>query len=183
VPIQITAQHPFVTSWKLENAKTNTFVAEFKPEQLPDGMYTLTFSGKDQSGNKTSSQKYSIKFTVVNKPTVTNFYPYPNPFSTNTKFVFTLTGSKVPDDLKIQIMTVSGKVVREITKSELGPINIGNNVSQYAWDGTDEYGDKLANGVYLYRVIIKDSSVNFEHSSTAGDQAFHKGFGKIYILR
>jgi flagellar hook assembly protein FlgD len=183
VPIQITSQHPFVSSWKLDNAKTNTFIAEIKPDQLPDGVYTLTFSGKDESGNKTNTQKYSIKFTVVNKPTVTNFYPYPNPFSTNTKFVFTLTGSKVPDDLKIQIMTVSGKVVREITKSELGPINIGNNVSQYSWDGTDEYGDKLANGVYLYRVIIKDSSINYEHASTAGDQAFHKGFGKIYILR
>jgi flagellar hook assembly protein FlgD len=183
VPIQITSQHPFVSSWKLENAKTNTFVAELKPAQLPDGVYTLTFSGKDESGNKTGALKYSIKFTVVNKPTVTNFYPYPNPFSSSTKFVFTLTGSKVPDDLKIQIMTVSGKVVREITKQELGPINIGNNISTYSWDGTDEYGDKLANGVYLYRVIIKDNDYFYEHSATAGDTSFHKGFGKIYILR
>jgi flagellar hook assembly protein FlgD len=50
---------------------------------------------------------------------------------------------------------VSGKVVREITQDELGPIRIGNNVSSYAWEGTDEFGDKLANGVYLYRVITK----------------------------
>ena len=41
---------------------------------------------------------------------------YPNPFSTSTKFVFTLTGSEIPDVFTIQIMTISGKVVREITK-------------------------------------------------------------------
>ena len=43
---------------------------------------------------------------------------YPNPFSTSTRFVFTLTGSEVPDNMMIQIMTITGKVIREITNAD-----------------------------------------------------------------
>ena len=80
---------------------------------------------------------------------ITNVMNYPNPFTTSIRFVFALTGSRVPDVFTIQILTITGKVVREITKGEIGPINIGRNMSQYAWDGNDEYGDRLANGVYM----------------------------------
>jgi flagellar hook assembly protein FlgD len=85
--------------------------------------------------------------------------------------------------MKIQIMTVSGKVVREIFSDEIGPIHIGNNITEYAWDGKDDFGDQLANGVYLYRVIINNPSDNFKHRETSGDQGFDRGFGKIYLLR
>ncbi len=111
------------------------------------------------------------------------FYPYPNPFSTSTRFVFTLTGSDIPDQLKIQIMTVSGKIVREITQDEIGPIRIGNNMTSYAWDGRDEFGDQLANGVYLYRVAVRQSGKEIDHRETSADKAFKHGFGKLYILR
>ena len=80
-------------------------------------------------------------------------------------------------------MTVTGKVVREIMKEELGVIRIGNNISDYAWDGKDEFGDELANGTYLYRVIIKDDSNDYEHRSTKADQAFKRGFGKMVKIK
>ncbi len=96
---------------------------------------------------------------------------------------FVLTGSKIPDQFKIQILSVSGKVVREITKDELGPLHIGRNVTQYAWNGTDEFGDPLANGVYLYRVVTKIGGQTIEHRSTEADSYFHKGFGKMYLMR
>ena len=44
--------------------------------------------------------------------------------------------------------------MKEIVKEELGPIRIGRNITEYKWHGTDQYGQKLANGVCLYRVII-----------------------------
>lgn len=183
VPVQITSTNPMVQLWSLERSKTNTFVAEIKPKGLADGTYRLMVQGKDASGNKSGSSKYQINFKVENKPTISYFYPYPNPFSTSCRFVFTLSGTNVPADLKIQIMTVSGKIVKEIFKEQLGPMHIGNNISEYAWDGTDEYGDRLANGVYLYRVIIKDDTQYFEHRETAGDKAFKHDWGKLYILR
>lgn len=183
VPVQITSTNPMVQSWSLERSKTNSFVAEIKPTGLADGRYRLMVQGKDASGNKSGSNKYQIDFTVENKPTISYFYPYPNPFSTSCRFVFTLSGTNVPADLKIQIMTVSGKIVKEIFKEQLGAMHIGNNISEYAWNGTDEYGDRLANGVYLYRVIIKDDKQFFEHRETAADKAFKHDWGKLYILR
>lgn len=156
---------------------------EFRPKNLANGRYTLKVQGRDASDNKAGVIPYIINFEVVNESTVTNVFPYPNPFSTRTQFVFTLTGRHVPDEMKIQIMTVTGKVVREIMQDELGPIVIGNNRTQYAWDGKDEYGDLLANGLYLYRVIMRVNGKTIDQRKTSADKAFKNGFGKLYILR
>ena len=126
---------------------------------------------------------YSVTFEVINESQITNFFPYPNPFSTKTQFVFTLTGNEIPDDIIIQIMTVNGTVVREITMDEIGPIKIGHNRTEYAWDGHDEYGDQLANGVYLYRVKLLMNGIEMKHRTTSADKAFVNGFGKLYLLR
>ena len=80
-------------------------------------------------------------------------------------------------------MTVSGKVVREITEDELGRIYIGKNVTEYAWDGRDEFGDQLANGVYLYTVKAKINGENIEHRESGADNYFKKSFGKMYLMR
>ena len=80
-------------------------------------------------------------------------------------------------------MTVTGKIVREITQNELGMIRVGNNISDFAWDGRDEYGDQLANGVYLYRVIMGGNAADIKKRETAADKAFKKGFGKLYLLK
>jgi hypothetical protein len=169
--------------WASASEENNDFRIEYQPNNLPDGTYTMRVQGSDVSGNISGVEPYRISFEVINESKITHFYPYPNPFSSHTRFVFTLTGSEIPNQIKIQIMTVTGKVVREITQEELGPIRIGNNISSFAWDGTDEYGDKLANGVYMYRVIVKNNGQDIERRQTAADKAFTKGFGKIYILR
>ncbi|MBW6499277.1 MAG: hypothetical protein K0B09_12860, partial [Bacteroidales bacterium] len=83
----------------------------------------------------------------------------------------------------IQIMTITGKVVREIDMSELGPLRIGRNITQYAWDGTDTYGDRLANGVYLYRIITNINGESIELNPTSASRFFHREMGKMYLLR
>jgi flagellar hook assembly protein FlgD len=120
---------------------------------------------------------------VINKQTITEVLNYPNPFSTSTRFVFTLTGSEMPDVFIIQIMTITGKVVREITRDELGNIRIGRNITDYAWDGKDQFGDKLGNGVYLYRVITRYNGEAVEKRKTEVDSYFKKGWGKMVIMR
>lgn len=156
---------------------------DYQPQPLENGTYNLRVQGEDASGNRSGASEYAINFQVVNESSVTHFYPYPNPFSTSTRFVFTLTGSEVPQDIKIQIMTLSGRIVREITRNELGPIRIGNNITSYAWDGTDEFGDKLGNGVYLYRVFMQQDGNRPDHRTTAADDTFRNGIGKLYLMR
>ena len=166
-------------------SESQDFKVDFRPGPLEDGTYGLRILAEDESGNsiREVNEPYEVTFEIVNESTITHFYPYPNPFSTNCRFVFTLTGSEVPSELKIQIMTVSGRVVREITQDEIGPIRIGNNITSYAWDGRDHYGDQLANGVYFYKVFLNGDGDDFAHRFTSGDRAFKNGFGKLYILR
>lgn len=155
----------------------------YAPDVLSDGNYILKIRSKDASGNYNTSNDYSIEFEVINQESITNFLPYPNPFTTSMRFVFQVTG-KVPDKIKVQIMTVTGKIVREVFKDELGPIQIGNNISTFAWDGTDQFGDRLANGIYFYRVITENnnkSEIKYRANNT--DNLFKKNFGKIYLMR
>lgn len=166
-----------------EATEARDFEIEFEPGPLEDGFYTLRVNGSDAAGNQADEKPYEVSFEVVNASQITNFYPYPNPFSSNVRFVFTVTGVEIPDEIKIQITTITGKVVREIFQEELGPIRIGHNISDYAWDGKDEFGDQLANGVYLYRVLVRKDGQFMERRSTAGDRAFRKGYGKVYLLR
>ncbi len=153
------------------------------PEFIDDGNYQLMVSGRDKSGNESGKTDYQIGFEVINKPMISNVLNYPNPFTTSTRFIFTLTGNKLPDYMKIQIMTITGKIVREVSMAELGNVHIGRNISDFAWDGTDEFGDPLANGVYLYRVIANMNGLRMENYSTAADSYFKKGFGKMYLMR
>ncbi len=173
-----------VQGWHPATASSN-FRVELNFKNLSDGIYTLRVQGTDAAGNKAAQKDVETRFKVINKSTITHFYPYPNPFSSSCRFVFTLTGNEIPQHLLIRIMTISGVVVKEINQEELGAIHIGNNISSYAWDGTDQFGDKLANGVYLYQVLIdKQNNDSFEHSNTsADDKSFHRRWGKMYILR
>jgi flagellar hook assembly protein FlgD len=117
---------------------------------------------------------------------ISNVFNYPNPFTSSTAFVFTLTGYEIPQNLRIQIMTISGKVVKEITKNELGPLRIGRNITEYKWDGTDQYGNQLANGVYLYRVLTNlngNKLDKYVDPKANTDQFFKNGYGKMYLMR
>jgi hypothetical protein len=147
------------------------------------GEYSLLVQGTDKSGNLSGDLEYRINFEVIHESMITQIINYPNPFSSSTRFVFTLTGDEIPDDLQIQIMTISGKVVREINEDEIGPIRIGRNITEFAWDGKDAFGDPLANGVYLYRVKAKINGEEIKRLESGADDYFHKGLGKMYIIR
>ena len=164
----------------------NTASIDFTPYFPLDGDYELIVSGKDVVGNTAGALEYHVMFSVINKPMISNLLNYPNPFTTSTAFVFTITGSDVPQNMRIQILTISGKVVREITKDELGPIHIGRNITEFKWDGTDTYGQKLANGVYLYRVLTNLNGKSLDKYKADGDTTdkfFTKGYGKMVIIR
>ncbi|QKG51978.1 interleukin-like EMT inducer domain-containing protein [Hymenobacter sp. BRD67] len=159
---------------------------EYRPglsKPLDDGLYTLRVQGRNASNSAAGTQDYQVRFQVIGASMISNVFPYPNPVTSKAKFVFTLTGNELPRNMKIQIMTLTGRVVREIFMSELGSLHIGNNVTDYAWDGTDQYGDRLANGTYLYRVSIDDPTGEYKKFSTAGDQAFKNDWGKLVLLR
>lgn len=178
------------------NTTENTATIDFFPTLIDDtegADYELTVTGRDRNANRAGDKDYRVSFQVFNKPMISNLLNYPNPFSTSTAFVFTITGAEVPQEFKIQILTVTGKIVKEITKAELGNIRVGTNITDYKWDGTDLFGQKLANGVYLYRVVtsldgkkmdrFRLNDTYNQNSQDVTDQYFKKGYGKMVILR
>lgn len=164
----------------------NTASIDFMPWFPQEGEYELIVSGKDAAGNKAGNLDYHVIFTVISKAMISNLLNYPNPFTTSTAFVFTITGVEVPQNIRIQVLTITGKVVREITKDELGPLHVGRNITEFKWDGTDTYGAKLANGVYLYRVLTNLNGKSLEKYKAGDDNTdkyFNKGYGKMVIIR
>jgi len=165
--------------------KKNLARLEWRPTFTVDGEYRLLVNGTDASGNESADLDWSVTFKIITKSSLSNILNYPNPFSTSTCFVYTLTGNESPTHFKIQIMTVGGRVVREITEQEFGPLKPGTHRSEFYWNGKDEYGDQLANGVYLYRIVAKKADgsdfENFENQSVDG--MFKHGFGKMVLMR
>lgn len=169
--------------WIPADLPENSAKIIYNPIFTTDGKYRLRVQAKDVSENESGDNDYVVDFEVITQSTITHLLNYPNPFSTRTRFVFELTGSEIPDELQIQIFTVTGKLVKVIFIDEIGPIYIGKNITEYAWDGKDMYGDQLANGVYFYQVQAKISGEDIDHRSNQSDKYFKKEIGKMYLIR
>jgi hypothetical protein len=177
----------FTPATSANNTATVDFNPAFIKQYNAEGdEYQLIVTGKDANGNSAGSVPYRISFKVITKAMISNMLNYPNPFTTSTAFVFTITGSDVPQNIKIQILTITGKIVREITKEELGPLHVGRNITEFKWNGTDMYGARLANGVYLYHVVTNLNGKSLDKYTAADDntaQYFNNGYGKMYLMK
>jgi Peptidase family C25 len=125
--------------------------ASYQLSDLIPGNHTATFKVWDVNNN---SSEAVLEFTVVEDESIgiSHLLNYPNPFTTNTDFYFEHNQACNFLDVKIEIFTVSGKLVRTILKN----VNtIAFRSEAINWDGKDEYGDKLARGVYVYRLGIE----------------------------
>ncbi|HDG68102.1 MAG TPA: T9SS type A sorting domain-containing protein [candidate division Zixibacteria bacterium] len=74
---------------------------------------------------------------------------YPNPFKNYTEFVYTLTHPV--KSVKIKVFTLRGRLIKEFD----GPTDAGYH--SVGWDGIDADGDPIANGSYIYKIIVKDN--------------------------
>lgn len=157
---------------------------EWTPLFATSGDYELSVNTRDSESNSAGKNDMQIFFKVITENSISNLVNYPNPFTDRTKFVYTLTGANVPYDYKIEIYTVSGKLIREIRKEELGPLRVGSNMTDYEWNARDTFGNRLANGVYLYRMVIRDqNSDQVKHYDTKLDRFAKNNFSKMVIIK
>ncbi len=85
------------------------------------------------------------------KLTIDRVLNYPNPFTTTTTFWFEHNKPAADLQVKVEIFTVTGKLVKTLRQTIN---NKGNRSSDVVWDGRDEYGDKVGRGIYLYRLGV-----------------------------
>ena len=74
---------------------------------------------------------------------------YPNPFALKTQFTFEITAAA---EIAVTIYTLQGRKIKALPKQLFS-----EGYHHLDWDGRDEYGGRLANGVYLYRLEASDN--------------------------
>jgi hypothetical protein len=116
---------------------------------LEDGDYLLSVIAKDNNGNADTSEVY---FVVSSVTKLMEVYNYPNPFANETYFTFRL--SQIPEEVKIRIYTIAGRMIKEIVKKSS---ELNYDLNKIYWNGRDEDGDAIANGTYLYKMIMKNA--------------------------
>ena len=134
----------------------------FRPDlPMRDSTYTVKVEAEDAQGN--ALEPFQATFRVQQDQVVGDVYPYPNPMHTHTTFAFQVRGgtSRMLQDFRLRIYTLSGRLVRELDRTDLqAPLRVGWNLLR--WNGRDADGDRVATGVYLYRVRIDGADETFE---------------------
>ncbi len=143
--------------------------------KLEPGRHQIRIKAWDVANNSAQAATEFVVFdgTGIKLEHVLN---YPNPFTDHTCFQFDHNYANQELSVVIRIFTVSGKQVKTIRHQMFsdGAIRLDDCIP---WDGTDDYGDRLARGVYLYKINVASQipgSLEVKGES---------GFEKLVILK
>jgi hypothetical protein len=134
--------------------------------ELPLGKSTLRVRAWDTFNNSSVAETF-FEVTSSDKLTIADVMNYPNPFAQSTAFTFR-QNQLTPLNVVVKVYTLAGRLIQTLENSSAGEPFVS-----IPWDGRDRDGDVLANGVYLYKVIVKTQDGRF--SSEA--------LGKLSVLK
>lgn len=135
---------------------------------LKEGLHTITFKGWDVYNNLATA---TLDFVVAADTglVLDRVLNYPNPFVDYTEFWFQHNRPNETLQTQVQILTVSGKIVKTINQTIVSDGILSKDIK---WDGRDDFGDRIGKGVYIYRLKVK--------STVSGQQA--EKIEKLVIL-
>lgn len=124
---------------------------------LSDGSHSVSFKVWDVYNNSSNA---TIDFVVAHNAAIalSHVLNYPNPFTTNTTFMFEHNKPCQLLDVQVQIFSASGKLVKTINESVT---SVGFRSQEVNWNGLDDYGDKIGKGVYIYKLKVKASDGSY----------------------
>ncbi|WP_306354399.1 type IX secretion system sortase PorU [Flavobacterium sp. MFBS3-15] len=131
-------------------------IVRFPFSNLEKGLHTLTFKAWDVYNNLVTAE---IQFVVTGDDVLKleKVLNYPNPFVSYTEFWFTHNRPFEPLDVQVQILTVTGKIVKTINQQVSTD---GFLCREIKWDGRDDFGDRIGKGVYIYKLTVRSSTSN-----------------------
>ncbi len=152
---------------KLDNYNAGEVV--YKLPRLSPGKHKVKVRAWDIFNNS-SVREVEFKVAESGDFSIYNVFNYPNPFSNKTYFTFQKVALEddVPVNVEIRIYTLSGKLINKIER-----FGLTGNFIAIEWDGRDIDGDEIANGVYIYKVIVK----SFDGSKKV------ESLGKLVVMR
>ncbi len=133
------------TEYKLtHHPASSQLILTYNSPELEPREYQLRLSASDLDGNTGESE---IDFQVHGQLQLVEPLNYPNPFSKDTTLTCELT--RPGESLTVKIYTITGRLIRKLeTEATAGFI-------QMKWDGKDDDGNDVANGVYFGKFIVK----------------------------
>jgi len=155
IDIKINEEQPLnVTSFfAYERDSYSAGELSYNLENLPPGEHELHLQAWDNLNNP-GKEKITFRVAESSGLVLSDVVNYPNPFSDQTSFTFqaqTLSDAALTE-VEIKIYTVSGRLIRTIDNLYLQQPGFNH----YSWDGRDADGDEIANGVYLYKIILRE---------------------------
>ena len=118
---------------------------------LSEGKYTLSIKAWDIRNNSSEAETY-FEVSAADDLAMLHVVNYPNPFSNSTTFTFQRNVID-PINVEIKIFSIAGRLLGKINT-----LNITDRSVKILWDGRDTDGDRLANGVYLYKLIARSQN-------------------------
>ena len=146
-----------------EEIGSNVVRLSYQTEPLRDGRYVLCV-GVSDCGLHPNFSEAEVTFMVESKLEIRNVRNFPNPYSRETSFAFSL--SRDADLVTIKVYSVAGGLIRTIL---CAPGLRNSNI--VCWDGRDENGNMVTSGVYFYKVTAGEGRERAE------------GTGKMVVIR
>ena len=140
------------------NNVTNQFY--YDPNSISTGTILYSTLNNDinvkvnawDNANNPSERVIKLFRSNNSKLSLYNTFNYPNPFSNFTQFTFEINQNA---DIRLDIYTLGGKRIKIINN-----YNLEAGFHFINWDGLDQYGARISNGVYIYRLNAKGENSN-----------------------
>ena len=150
---RISPQHTDTTEYKFLLSGSNDVSVSVK--LLYRGVYKpwADVKGWDLRENMMADTTFSLPLTVISEPRQlpTQFaldQNYPNPFNPTTNIGFAISDFGF---VELKIYDISGRLVKTLVKE-----NRGAGVYAVQWDATNDFGQRVASGIYLYKLQATD---------------------------
>lgn len=129
---------------------------------LSSGEHTIELKVWDIHNN---SSKTSIQFVVASSTEMAldQLFNYPNPITDFTTFSFEHNQSNQNLDIIIDIYNMNGQFVTRL-KETMFVTSYRN--TKIDWDATDEFGKRLTNGTYIYKIQVISESGEEAHKTS-----------------
>ena len=118
---------------------------------LEKGVHSITVKVWEVFNN---SSEGIINFVVTDGDNlvVDDFIAYPNPFSVSTDIYFQHNQDNQEFDYMLEFYSITGLLVKRIQKKSYN--SDGYRIGPIRWDGRDDYGAKLAGGIYFANLSV-----------------------------
>lgn len=129
-------------------------VVMYKFMDLSEGLHTLSLKVWDVYNNSSTAVitfmvKADFQIRIVDITTA------PNPFTDRVEVSFNLNMTNEPISALVEIFNINGSLIRTIGPKQL--LSQGTKVGPVAWDGRDNYGNAVTQGVYIVSIRVQSS--------------------------